>query len=158
MCSGHCRSPRPLMTSVSLIPTQLNWSVPQWTCCLVFCMRSPTSFSRALLWKNNEILWMSSDFSHCLERQVKQTDWDSAEARTPSVCHNKRTSLNSMWTWQFFCLYLFNSIKVASWWKQTFLTSFNALRLCINLVCCFVLSLVSMCSLFDNQFEVTEPQ
>lgn len=31
------------------------------------CMRRPTSFSRALLWKNNEILWMSSDLSHCLK-------------------------------------------------------------------------------------------
>ncbi len=38
-------------------------------CWLLVCMHSPTSFSRALLWKNNEILWMSSDFSHCLEIQ-----------------------------------------------------------------------------------------
>lgn len=41
-------------------------------CRLVLCMHSPTSFSRALLWKNNEILWMSSDFNHCLDTWTRQ--------------------------------------------------------------------------------------
>lgn len=29
-----------------------------------------TSFSSDLLWKNNEILWMSSDLSHCLKQEI----------------------------------------------------------------------------------------
>lgn len=43
-------------------------------CRPVLCMHSPTSFSRALLWKNNEILWMSSDFNHCLDTRVNNTE------------------------------------------------------------------------------------
>ncbi len=40
-----------------------------------------TSFSSVLLWKNRDILWMSSDFSHCLvERKHKLNNllqWNS---------------------------------------------------------------------------------
>lgn len=70
---------------------------PREQCWQVFCMRSPTSFSRALLWKNNEILWMSSDFSHCLETQTHTFTQYRTGCVTVWMSENSAVSLQQLW-------------------------------------------------------------
>lgn len=60
-------------------------------CRPVLCIHSPTSFSRALLWKNNEILWMSSDFSHCLDTRGREEEKHRGDQ---DICGSRRSFLS----------------------------------------------------------------
>lgn len=64
------------------------YSLFDWTAVL---LSYSTSFSRVLLWKNSEILWMSSDFSHCLQRREHRDTQTAVHTDTsnPSVILNK---------------------------------------------------------------------
>lgn len=85
------------------------YSLFDWTAVL---LSYSTSFSRVLLWKNSEILWMSSDFSHCLQRREHRdtqtavhTDTSNPSGTLIRHVHLRTSSLPtiiSKYLWDFF--------------------------------------------------------